>query len=89
MPTFPWRRTGSAKCSRAAPRASIAAASAISTRGRVCGTSGWSIPREKSLEAFELDRGRWTLTGTVTGHVAAHIPPFDAIEMELGRSWGG
>jgi len=50
----------------------------------------WLVdPQEQSLEAFVLDRGRWTLSGTFTGPGTARVPPFDAIELELGRLWGG
>lgn len=50
----------------------------------------WLIdPQEQSLEAFCLERGRWTLAGTFTGTGAVRIPPFDAVEFELGRLWGG
>ena len=39
----------------------------------------------RTLEAFSLEGGRWLLTGSYDEHDAASIPPFQAIELEIGR----
>ena len=39
----------------------------------------------RTLEAFELMGDRWTVAGTYGDDATARIPPFDAIELEVGR----
>lgn len=41
----------------------------------------------RTLEAFELQDGRWVLAGSYDEHAAVAIPPFEAIELEVGRSF--
>ena len=38
----------------------------------------------RTLEAFELQAGRWVLTGSYDDGVTAAIAPFEAIELEVG-----
>lgn len=39
----------------------------------------------RTLEAFELQKGRWVLAGSYDEDTTAAIPPFEAIELEVGR----
>jgi Uma2 family endonuclease len=39
----------------------------------------------RSWEAFALENGRWLLAGSVDEVAVAAIPPFEAIELEVGR----
>lgn len=39
----------------------------------------------RTLEAFSLENGRWILGGSYDDHDSASIPPFQAIELEVGR----
>ncbi len=49
----------------------------------------WLIsPEEQQLEAFVLENGRWTLVGTYSGKETVHVPPFEAVGLELGLVWG-
>jgi hypothetical protein len=48
-------------------------------RGRG-GPGGW-------IEAFRIEDGSWLRLGAWTGAAVARIPPFDAIELELGPLW--
>jgi hypothetical protein len=36
------------------------------------------------VEAFSLEAGRWILAGTYDDEATAAIPPFEAIELEVG-----
>ncbi|MCL2723136.1 MAG: Uma2 family endonuclease [Polyangiaceae bacterium] len=46
----------------------------------------WIInPAERLLEAFELHEGRWLQLGTWDDEAVARIPPFELIELEVGR----
>jgi Uma2 family endonuclease len=48
----------------------------------------WLVdPRIETLEAFALDAGRWQLAGTFSGDAGVRVPPFDAVEIALGRIW--
>jgi Uma2 family endonuclease len=48
----------------------------------------WLIdPVVKTLEAYRLEGGRWTLLGTWEGDARVRAEPFDSIELELGRLW--
>ncbi len=48
----------------------------------------WLVdPLARTLEAYQLDAGRWVL-GDVHGDAArVRVPPFEALEMELARWW--
>jgi Uma2 family endonuclease len=39
----------------------------------------------RTLEAFQLDHGRWVLMGSYGDDAYAAIAPFEAIELEVGR----
>jgi Uma2 family endonuclease len=39
----------------------------------------------RTLEAFELDHGRWVLSGSYGDDATAAIAPFEALELEVGR----
>jgi Uma2 family endonuclease len=39
----------------------------------------------RTLEAFELQGGRWALAGSYDEDATAAIPPFEAIELDVGR----
>jgi Uma2 family endonuclease len=48
----------------------------------------WLVePLGQLIEAFRRSDGAWLRIGAWTGDVAARIPPFDAIELELGPLW--
>ena len=44
-------------------------------------------PRLQTLEALALDSSAYRLLGTWRGDARAHIPPFDALELELSALW--
>lgn len=39
----------------------------------------------RTLEAFQLENGRWVLIGSYADDASVVIAPFDAIELEVGR----
>lgn len=39
----------------------------------------------RTLEAFELNAGRWVLVGSYDDQAKARVPPFDAVEVSIGR----
>lgn len=39
----------------------------------------------RALEAFQLEHGRWVLIGSYADDARVAIPPFEAIELEVGR----
>ncbi|MCY1060669.1 Uma2 family endonuclease [Nannocystis sp. SCPEA4] len=46
----------------------------------------WLVdPAERVLEAFVLDGAQWRIAGTYDDTALARIPPFDAIELPVGR----
>ncbi|MCY4007048.1 MAG: Uma2 family endonuclease [Rhodobacteraceae bacterium] len=48
----------------------------------------WFVdPATKTLEAFELRKGRWLLLATLTGDAPVSQPPFDAISFPLDALW--
>lgn len=48
----------------------------------------WLVdPRIELIEVFELASGRWSLVHTWTGDVVVRAPPFDALDIRLGRIW--
>ena len=48
----------------------------------------WLVnPIARTLEAYRLKAGRWTLDATHGGDDVARIAPFEAIELELARLW--
>lgn len=49
----------------------------------------WVIdPVAFTLELFQLSSGRYSLWLTASGNATIRVPPFDAIELELGLLWG-
>lgn len=42
-------------------------------------------PAIGTLEALRLDAGRWTLCGSWSADEKVRVPPFEAIELDLGR----
>ena len=48
----------------------------------------WFVdPDAKTLEAFELNDGRWVLLATLADDAQVSLPPFDAISFPLGALW--
>ncbi len=48
----------------------------------------WLVdPLRQSLEALLLESGRWAPLATHEGAARVRVPPFDAIELELGALW--
>ena len=48
----------------------------------------WLVdPIARTLEAFELRAGQWSLIAAVSGDAAVSLPPFDAISFPLGALW--
>lgn len=48
----------------------------------------WLVtPTEELVEVFQQDAGRWVLVATAVGPEPARLPPFDAIELDVGRWW--
>ncbi|MGF1465183.1 MAG: Uma2 family endonuclease [Sandaracinaceae bacterium] len=46
----------------------------------------WIVDVEaRVLEAFALEAGRWVLEGTYDESASARIPPFEAVELPVGR----
>jgi Uma2 family endonuclease len=44
-------------------------------------------PEARTVEVFRLEGPSWTLVGTWAAEGKARLPPFEAIEMEIGRWW--
>jgi Uma2 family endonuclease len=48
----------------------------------------WLVdPLERTLEAFELQAGRWTLIAVLTDDDAVNLPPFAALTFSLADLW--
>lgn len=48
----------------------------------------WLVdPKERTLEVFRLEGGRWVELGTYTGDERVRAEPFEAVELELGILW--
>jgi len=48
----------------------------------------WFVePLANLIEAYQLRDGVWSRLGAWAGDVSARIPPFDAVELELGPLW--
>ena len=48
----------------------------------------WLVqPRRRTLEAYRLRDGAWAAIATYRESDRARIPPFDAIELDLGALW--
>lgn len=48
----------------------------------------WLVdPDPKTLEAYELRAGKWTLLATLHDEQSVSLPPFDAIEFPLSVLW--
>ena len=46
----------------------------------------WIVDADaRTLEAFALVDGRWVLAGNYDEHAIAHVPPFEAVELEIDR----
>lgn len=49
----------------------------------------WIVdPLAQTLEAFELQQGRWLLIATLKGDDPVTVPPFDAVTFSLADLWG-
>lgn len=44
-------------------------------------------PRLQTLEAFALENARYQLIGAWRGNTTVRVPPFEALELELGAIW--
>ncbi len=44
-------------------------------------------PRDKTLEAFVLESGKWVLLGSYADADKVRVPPFEAMEFDLGALW--
>ena len=42
-------------------------------------------PDTRTLEAFELVEGRWTVLGAYDDSATVRVPPFEAVELPIGR----
>ena len=48
----------------------------------------WFVdPDARTLEAFELREGHWTLLATLVDDAPVSLPPFDAITIPLDALW--
>ena len=48
----------------------------------------WFVdPDVRTLEAFALDKGHWTLIDTLAGNVPVSLPPFQEVSFNLGDLW--
>jgi Uma2 family endonuclease len=48
----------------------------------------WLVdPRQRTLEAYELRAGLWTLLAALQDEEAVALPPFDAVGFSLGDLW--
>lgn len=48
----------------------------------------WLIdPEAKTLEAYQLENGRWVELGTWSGEDTPRVTPFEAIELQLSALW--
>ena len=48
----------------------------------------WIVdPREKSLEVYRLDQGRWIEVDTFDGNAVVRAEPFESIELDLSALW--
>lgn len=46
----------------------------------------WLVDTEaRTLEALELDNGRWILAGSYAEDALVRVPPFDQVELAIGR----
>ncbi len=44
-------------------------------------------PAVQTLEVFRLDGDGWRLASSVAGVTTVRVPPFDAVELDLGAIW--
>lgn len=48
----------------------------------------WLIdPLRQALEVLSLESGKWAAVGSHEGSARVRVPPFDAVELELGALW--
>jgi len=48
----------------------------------------WLVdPIVKTLEAFKLDGGRWSLLGVWSGDARVRVEPFESLELKLAELW--
>ena len=48
----------------------------------------WLVhPKMRSLEAFELERGKWLAIASLVDDARGRVPPFDALELDLAALW--
>jgi Uma2 family endonuclease len=49
----------------------------------------WLVdPELQTVEAYEREPRHWALIGSHAGQTTVRIPPFDAVEIDLGGLWG-
>jgi Uma2 family endonuclease len=49
----------------------------------------WLVdPELRTVEAYESAHGCWSLIGSYADQEKIHVPPFDAVEIDLGSLWG-
>ncbi len=55
---------------------------------RVGVSSAWVIdPLEKTVKVLDAREGAWIQRATFSGNAIVRAPPFDAVELDLGRVW--
>lgn len=55
---------------------------------RVGVSCAWVIdPPEKTVKVLEARKGAWIQRATFSGNAIVRAPPFDAVELDLGRVW--
>jgi Uma2 family endonuclease len=48
----------------------------------------WLVdPTARTLEVYRLQAGQWLVAATFAGSERVRVPPFEAIEIEMGRWW--
>jgi hypothetical protein len=43
--------------------------------------------RDQTLQVLELVQGAWVIRATCSDEVSVRLPPFEAIELPIGRMW--
>ncbi len=48
----------------------------------------WLVdPLARTVETYDLEQGRWIVGGCFGERAPARLPPFDAVEADMGRWW--
>jgi len=48
----------------------------------------WLVtPTEETIEVFHAEAGRWVLAASSVGAEPVRLPPFDLLELDVGRWW--